>query len=719
LQINHIGEILYSQDIDLTDNLDLGSIIIQKVRELQSITVTGQKKLIERKVDRLIFNVENSVAASGGDALDALRITPGIRVQNDQISMIGKSEMSVMVNDRLVQLSEEDLVNYLRSIPSDNIKSIEVITTPPAKYDAEGNSGIVNIQLKKAKKDSWNTILRSSYKQGVYPTGIVGGNFNYQKNKIGISYDVDAYKSKMIETNKYRYFYPDDTWDNNLKYIKRDDYFGSAFNASYDITPTFKAGTQHMGYFADRSQDEFINSDILYNNGNIERIETQGISDLDLSINTFNLNLTNKSSSTENYIMADIDYFIYDYERNNRFSSNSKSSNSFIDADNKNELLIKNVSAKIDAHLALKKIAFNYGAKMSITENISDLNTVFYDENANIMPQISQSDIFKYYEDNYAAYIDAKKEFGKKWEVKAGLRAEYVITKAISKESETVNKDKLNWFPTVYIQYMPNENHNFSIAVNSRINRPSYLIINPNKWYYSTNSYKTGNPFLEPSYTYNMELSHSYRSLLNSTFYISKVTNSFSGDIVIHNEQEDQQISTRENYKDIFYWGLIGNVNAKLFNFMTLSYNFDVSHNKVNAFSPYMKARYNYWEANTSLNSSFVLSENLTAELNTYYYFPTNNNYNSYSAYLQLNAGVKYVFPDKKLQLSLVFNDILKSDKPVNTIFTDNIKQTYEKYFDSQYFRLTLVYKLGGKIKPVENREGSNVEELKRTSSEN
>jgi len=143
--------------------MDLGIIKIKTSGTLQTVTVTAQRPLIERKIDRLVFNVENSVAATGGDALDALKVTPGIQVQNNQIGMIGKSGLAVMINDRILNLSGDDLINYLKSIKSDDIQSIEVITTPPAKYDAEGNSGIINIKLKKAAPNSWSASISGAY----------------------------------------------------------------------------------------------------------------------------------------------------------------------------------------------------------------------------------------------------------------------------------------------------------------------------------------------------------------------------------------------------------------------------------------------------------------------------------------------------------------------------------------------------------------------------
>ena len=149
LLIKQLGKILQKQKVSANQDIDIGVIqVVVNQQQLQKVLITSKKKLIDRKVDRLVFNVENSISSAGGDAIDALKITPNIRVQNDKISMIGRSGMGIMVDDKLIQLSGDDLINFLKTISSDNIKSIEVITTPPAKYSAEGNSGLVNIKLK-------------------------------------------------------------------------------------------------------------------------------------------------------------------------------------------------------------------------------------------------------------------------------------------------------------------------------------------------------------------------------------------------------------------------------------------------------------------------------------------------------------------------------------------------------------------------------------------
>lgn len=136
--------------MELNTDIDLGEIVVEEAKVLEGVTITAKKKLIEQKVDRMVFNVANSVASQGMSGLDAVKNTPMVRVQNESVSIVGKGGVSIMVNDRMLNLSGSELTNYLQSLRSDDIARIEVITTPPAKYEAQGNSGIINIILKKS-----------------------------------------------------------------------------------------------------------------------------------------------------------------------------------------------------------------------------------------------------------------------------------------------------------------------------------------------------------------------------------------------------------------------------------------------------------------------------------------------------------------------------------------------------------------------------------------
>ena len=183
IEFRQLGIVFLRKLIKVDKDINLSEIEINTTQQLKEVVVLGKKQVLEQKTDRLVFNVENSVMASSGTMLDALKATPSLVVDNDKISVIGKSTMRVMINDRLVQMSGSELQTYLSSLSATDIKSIEVITTPPAKYDAEGKGGLVNIVLKKKLSDSWNDQLWVRYSQATYALLSVGNTFNFKQGK--------------------------------------------------------------------------------------------------------------------------------------------------------------------------------------------------------------------------------------------------------------------------------------------------------------------------------------------------------------------------------------------------------------------------------------------------------------------------------------------------------------------------------------------------------
>jgi iron complex outermembrane receptor protein len=141
LGISFIGFIDYIEEISLSKDIDKGIIIMPSFdNELEEVLVTAQKRLILRKPDRLIYNLSNSVAAQGSDMSEAIALAPGVTIQNGVVNMIGRGVTRVMINGRILQLQGEELLNYLSTIARDNIETIEVITNPPAKYEALGQT---------------------------------------------------------------------------------------------------------------------------------------------------------------------------------------------------------------------------------------------------------------------------------------------------------------------------------------------------------------------------------------------------------------------------------------------------------------------------------------------------------------------------------------------------------------------------------------------------
>lgn len=411
------------------------SVHLQK--ELQEVTITGKKKLIERKVDRTVFNVENSVAAQGGDAMDALKVTPGVKINGNDIKLTGKNSVKVMVNDKIVQLGGEELQNYLKSIPTANIQKIEVITNPPAKYDAEGNSGLINIQLKEVKQDNWSATLRSSYQQGFYAQFVEGAGFSYRKNKLAVLADLNYGSGDWIYTNDIHYYYPEERWDQTIFKRTNRKSLSPLMNISYDISEKTTLGAQFSGAFTKRKSNDYNDnfSHSYSDNSRLKYYKTYGEEHKSPEIISLNLNLSHKLGKDGQKFSVDADYFeselpqqnvlnstLSDYEANsvdNQFADNNSSQN------------ITNYSLKTDWEFPLKWAEISFGGKISNITTVNLVDTKFFRIPTNILLS-SRDDHFEYTENNEAFYLNASKNLGKKWEAKAGLRGEYTQTKAHS-----------------------------------------------------------------------------------------------------------------------------------------------------------------------------------------------------------------------------------------------------------------------------------------------
>jgi hypothetical protein len=725
LQIRQLNTILWKQRINIIHDLNIGIIAItENEQHLAEVVVMSKKKLIERKVDRLVFNVENSIAATGGDALDALKVTPGIRVQNDVITMIGKSGMAVMIDDKIMQFSGDDLINFLKTIPSDNIKSIEVITTPPAKYDAEGNSGIVNIQLKKIKKDSWNASVRSTYTQTTYSAGSIGGGFNFDKNKTTVNTDLGFIKGSISPTYNTTFFYPNQTWmeeNTNRNYY---NIVRAKLGVNYRFTEKFNIGMQYIGSHNSKKNRE---NDLSTLNNNISNnidslIVNKAENKIKNKINSLGVYSIYKLDSLGKKISFNFNYLNFSDNQDrlfnsiNLFSNNETIPNSYFSANNISEQKITNFSGKIDIDFPTKFVNLSFGGKASFTNNNNEL--VFYNlTNGNPIFDPLQSNLFIYKENTEAVYISGSRKWNDKWDSQLGFRFESTQTQGSSITLNQINNNNyMKLFPTAYLSYSPNENNTFSINYGKRLNRPGFEYLNPFRIYNNKYQYSEGNPSLQPSYSHNLEFNYTYKNNWNSKFYYSKILDG-TGGIIYINPSTNLQANIILNY--------LNSENIGFSESYTISYKkWFQSYNSFNVFYSNSKSTVSYinsnitgTNANITTNNNFIFNKEKTIlfGINYAYNFKGVSGVNKISAYSQLDASIKFLFLNKNLSLTLIGNDILKSSINVQTTTTNNYQIKYKNYEDIRMFRFSMIFKFGNKdIKANKVDVGGNEEERNR-----
>lgn len=713
IQIENNSVLIHQFSTTVERDNDLGVILIPHLQEinLDETVVTAQKKLIEKKVDRLIFNPDQAEGAKGGNALDALRLAPRIKVDEttDAISIIGKGTVMVLINDRLSQMNADQLSNYLKTIRTEDIEKIEVITNPPAKYDASGNSGVINIVLKTGKSNGFNGNINGSGNYAKYLGGNLNGGINYRKDKWTLS---------------ARGFFGENTWGN-------DAYANTTYIAQQWETKTMAKSTNAFAGIG-------VTTDYQVNDKLITGITLDYSSGHGDTFNTSRTNIFNRPSyALERYITNDyngtnwdwtylgINYhvikkfdeegkkltFDFDYSKNLSGATNAIVSNEFyanhlplpdkyqgnktVDDGNADRL-----NFSVDMEHPVSSWMMNYGTRIraGIDRNASNRYSKTTGE------YIEQDDYrydFSYNENIYALYYSVEKSFNDKWSAKLGLRYEHAEVKGLSEEQNIRYKNQYDGiFPTAYIMYQANENNSISINYARRVDRPFMWYLNPMFVKNNDYSYSVGNPNLVPSYANNFELEYAYKDLSVTSIYVS-TTDDLIGRISQYDQDTQQELSKPYNFAKSLSIGASENINLKPIKGWRLNASLDVYYIKTTGLIP----GYDY--ALDGITGSFRISNNI--ELNQKKTFFANYTYSYYSKgsdsdldeftdYMNHSAGLRALFLSKKLQVSLNVNNIFRDKQPVySKYYNDVLASSYSGPLRN--FRLGITYNFGKQFK--------------------
>ena len=723
LIVRYFSENIYSQNISIDSNLLLETIVINVGISLKDVIIEAKKPLIENKVDRLVFNVENSISVAGGNALDALKLTPRIKIQNDEISMIGKGSMIVMINDKLLQFSGEELANYLKTINANDLKKIEVISNPPSKYTAEGNSGIINIVTKKAKKDAWDGSLRNTYQQSTYPKGNTGGAFNLQKGKLQLNSNLNYINGSNAPQQTYQIYYPDLT---SKKINNRRDFsnlLSTKLGIEYKINSKLSTGFDYNFINNKPLKKEIENTCLLNSKTNVldSIIKTNSRGNSEKRTNTLNYHIIYDIDTTGKKISLDFDYFNFKNTTNRRFNTqtfllnNQASENSLMEAKNYGSQNIQNYAVNLDIVHPNKWADFNYGGRISFIETNNYLNYFDIENNTETL-NLNSSNEFDYTENTQALYVSTDKNLSDKWKTKIGLRYEFTQTEGFSvtlNKSNIVNYTKL--FPTLFLSFIPNENHSFIANYGKRIKRPSYSLLNPFRNISSPYSYSEGNPFLQPAFTNNFELEYGYKSNLITKIYYSHTDNNFEQVTILNDTTKVEQIIPL-NYIVNEMFGINQTFIFKLAKWWDLNASVDIYYSSTNSKIPITLQHLRGWNSEFNISNDLTFNNTKTLLFNTNIWFITKgvNNLDYNSSGVQVDTSLKWLLLNKKLIFSLSLQDIINPKGIKYTSYSNGIKNSFRNYNDDQSVRLGILYNFGKKLN-INKRENKNKEEQNRT----
>ncbi|MFT5891802.1 MAG: iron complex outermembrane receptor protein [Dokdonia sp.] len=724
LTISFLGYTSWVKAIDVQGDMIVDTIVLELSSEgLDEVIVKGQRKTIEYKADRIVFNVENNIAATGGDALSVISVAPGLVVQNGNISLLGKGSSRVMINGRILELAGDDLINYLNSIASSDIKSIEVITNPPAKYDAAGDGGLININLKKGVRDSWKNTTSLVYDQNTFNFYTLRNNFFYDKNKLRFSLSTSARIGDVRNQGDFDIFFPDGPWRLEGDEKSTRDNINGRVTLDYDITDNTTIGAQYSGNYSTPDGD-FRNEIAIKNTSDVIQsfLITDGFKDRENTGNSYNVHATTQLDTLGREISFDVDYFNYNSKTNNTFlAQNFTSDLQLIDTDlsaiNASDQNIDNFSAVVDVEHPFEFVNLSYGGKVSFINSESAIE--FFDTVSGIpVLDLNQSNIFEYEENNQALYISGSRNINEKLSAQVGLRLESTQTEGFSRTlNQTTDNDYVKLFPTVYLAYQKNENHGFNFNYGKRINRPNFTDLNPFRVYINSTSFSEGNPFLQPSFSDNFDFTYVFKKKLRINAFLNVATDGF-GVVFTADTTNNTQIITKQNYFKEYYFGLGANYTHKLTswwksrNLLYVLGSDTQFEDNINA-TPINSAQLFF-----STNNTISLAKTTKLQIDYMYSSSYERGLYEFGYSSGLNIGLSQSFLNKDLQLTLLVNDVFNS--AFLRDFTSNVngvRQVYNENNSSRFLRLSLSYSFGNNKINVRERQVGNNEEKGRSGN--
>jgi outer membrane receptor protein involved in Fe transport len=738
LKVTLIGaEDLYLPNIQLIHTspvIDLGKLRMEEsVQQLAEVIVTAQKPFIERHADKLVMNVENSAVAAGQTALELLRRAPGVVVDNnDLISLRGRQGVIVMIDGKQTYLSLAEVANLLKNMPSESIQSIEIITQPSAKYDAAGNAGIINIRLKKDKNLGFNGTLTAGAGAGLvwfdqlYEKANGNLNLNYRTKKVNVfgSYGY-RHGQNRNDLNLDRRVNFEDTLTYFDSHSSMDRRYGShnfKAGADYSLNARHTLGLQVNGFAVDEDIYMFNRSDIFVNDLRSGALEVGNERPGGWSNYTYNLNYRAVFDSLGRELSADADYSQY---RGNSFDNILTS---FISAEGvpgfteqlRSEVPIQvNIRAfKADyTHPLRSGLKFETGLKASL---VSTDNNVRFDlfENGEWRVDSSKTNHFQYEENIAAAYLNAARQY-EKWGFQAGLRAEY--TQSVGNSitlNKVVDRDYLEFFPSLALQYRLSDQHQFALNYSRRIDRPSYQDLNPFIYFLDPYSYVQGNPFLNPMFTHSVEASHTFKGAVNASLSYSR-TEDFITQVTIQNDTTKTTVATQYNLDNFHNYGFTLSSPIPIAKWWTAQANLNLNYRSFQA--EFLGARLDNrgFTANVYMSNRITLPKGLTAELSGWYQAPQVDGIFTGRSMYMADFGLSKTFLEKRATIRLNVSDVFNTGRWRGYTLYENMDLKVNSKWESRRVFVNFSYRFGNQnVKGPQRRNTGSEEERNRVKME-
>lgn len=732
-------------------------------KALNEVTVSAKKPLIEQKADKIILNVENSIVSSGNTALEVLQKAPGVTVdQNDVISLKGKQGVVIYMDGKPTYMSQADLANLLKNMNSDQIEKIEIITNPSAKYDAAGNSGIINIVTKKNKSEGTNgsvnlgvgrsipyamvydyvngqELIKTPSNRMKYNGSI---NLNNRKGKFNTFLNLGLSDRQGFNGNHFTRVLDQTIYEQYAYRLNKSENFSYKLGTDYYLSKKTTIGVLVNGNIGNWGADEPItNIAYIKTSENVIISSPKTTSD---PINRwksgiFNANFKHTFDSTGRELTADIDYSIYD-----NLSREKGMFTHFYDANNVEYGTPLKITSNIPNkyNITATKIDYSHpfkngsklemGIKNSFVKSDNDIK--FYKNDA---IDIGRSNHFVYTENINAAYTNYNFNIGKKLNVQTGLRLENTNSKG---KSLTLDEERTRkytqLFPSIFLMQTVNKNNQLSYSYSRRIDRPDYESLNPFIFFLDPYTYELGNAYLKPQFTNAYSVSHTYKGAFTTNLSYSR-TNDFIAQVIKNAKDEPEILAQiiknntsieidpqkitfafKENISQFDNYGLAFSFPVPIKKWWNAQNNFTLSYNQFKGTISGQnlnagKMMYNIYTAHT-----LTINKTLSSEISMWYNSPQVYGMMLGSKQYAVNAGFKKTLWKNTATLKVNINDIFLTSFWGGQANFGGVNLNIKNRWDSRSLMFSFNYRFGNQnVKAARRRETATESEQNRVKS--
>jgi len=710
--------------------INIGKVsLLTSSKLLETVTINAKTPYVERKIDRTVVNVDALIANAGSNVLEALERAPGVSLdQNGAIKLKGRSGVTVFIDDKPTYLSGSELENYLKSLPASTVKQIEIMPNPPAKYEAAGNSGVINIITKRSKTFGFHGNTVVSLQQGRYTRSNNSLNLNFNKNKVSLYANINGgFRNSFQDLNINRYYKNGENVRTSSfaqnSFIVKDGQSGNVkVGLDYYLSDKTTLGISVKGLLS-KAGDQTDNTAFVRdaNQSTINRVLADNNTDNFFNNGTLNVYLKQMLDTLGSVLTIDADYVAYHsgsdqlfknfiYDRQDKLSYAD-----IINGDIPSDIAIYAAKADYTKPLGITS-KFEAGLKTAFTK--TDNEAIYTNTVEGITtPDYGLSNKFLYDEWIHAAYVNVNKKVGKV-DLQLGLRAETTTLKGrqlgnVIQPDTNFTRTYTNVFPTFYASYQADSvgNHIWSFSFGRRIDRPFFQDLNPFISPLDKFTFYGGNPGLLPTYSNNFSLTHTFKNRINTSVNYGLTTDGINETLEI---REGIYFSRPGNISTNHTLSLSVDGATDISKWYRLNTYLELGHQIFESalYTEQLNASGTYFAAN--ITNSFQLGKGWNADIR--------GDYQSDVVYAQLLiksfgtlnlAAQKKILKDKgSLKLSL--SDILYTRRADGII--NNLKDTdadWNSRLDTRSATLAFSYRFGKSTsnKPKHNGTGSESEQ--------